>query len=154
MIILGIDPGTRRIGFGIIEKKGNETTYVAANLLVIKKTTDIEVFDEIKKQLHELIQIYHPEKVAIEKIFFATNQKTGIQVAQARGVIMSAVLDYKIPIVEYTPNEIKAGITGSGMADKKAVAKMVNIILKKPNLKVIDDVSDALAIALYAAQKW
>jgi crossover junction endodeoxyribonuclease RuvC len=89
--------------------------------------------------------------VAIEKLFFAKNQKTAIAVAQSRGVVLLATKEQGIRIKEYTPNEVKLGVTGYGFADKKAVLKMVRLILNKGDLKVIDDASDALALAIFAA---
>ena len=86
--------------------------------------------------------------MAIEKLFFAKNTKTALAVAQARGVILLATKERGIRIKEYTPNEVKLGVTGYGFADKKAVLKMVRLILRKQNLKVIDDASDALALAI------
>jgi crossover junction endodeoxyribonuclease RuvC len=89
--------------------------------------------------------------MGIEKLYFAKNQKTAIAVAQARGVVLLSVGEHGIPVKEYTPNEVKSGITGYGFSDKKAVLKMVRLILGKHDLKIIDDASDALAIAIVAA---
>lgn len=151
--ILGIDPGSRRIGYGIIKKSGATLTFVEASLLKIKSKDDFGALYETKKEIDKLIEKHQPEILAVEKLYFVKNQKTGMQVAHARGAIILAALEHGLLIKEYAPNEIKMKLTGYGFSDKKAVAKIVKLILKKPDLKVIDDVSDALGIAIIASQK-
>lgn len=151
MIALGIDPGTRRIGYGVILQEQNEAIFVEAGIMPIKSTDDISALYELKKGLGKLIAKHEPDVLAIEKLYFAKNQKTALAVAQARGVILLAAREHGIRIREYAPNEVKMGVTGYGAADKKAVLKMVRLILKKPGLSVIDDASDALALAILAA---
>lgn len=151
MITLGIDPGTRRIGYGVIDCSGNSTRYLAAGLFKIEANEDIPALEETKREIDRLIAEYQPDAVAVEKLFFSKNQKTAMAVAQARGVILLAIKEQGIPVREYTPNEVKAGVTGYGSADKKAVLKMVRLILNKQDLKVIDDASDALALAIFCA---
>ena len=152
MIFLGIDPGTRRIGYGIVRSERGILEFIAAGILKIESTDDPGALVETKHEIDRLIKKYEPSTVAIEKLFFAKNQKTALAVAQARGVILLAAHENKIPIQEYTPNEVKSGVTGYGSADKKAVLKMVQLILKKDNLKIIDDASDALALAILASR--
>lgn len=151
MISLGIDPGTRRVGYGVILQEKNEAIFVEAGILEIKSTDDIGALKEIKKGLDKIILKHKPDVLAIEKLYFAKNQKTALAVAQARGVILLAAAEQGIRIREYAPNEVKMGVTGYGAADKKAVLKMVRLILKTPGLSVIDDASDALALAILAA---
>jgi len=148
MIALGIDPGTRRIGYGIVECNGPDAVFVDAGLLTIEAENDVAALEETKKGIDALIKKHKPDVVAIEKLFFAKNTKTAIAVAQARGVIILATKERGVRIKEYTPNEVKSGVTGYGFADKKAVLKMVRLILRKPDLKLIDDASDALALAI------
>lgn len=148
MISLGIDPGTRRIGYGIVETNRGETRYIAAGICKIESSDDASALVEAKQELDALIKKYAPDSVAVEKLFFAKNQKTAIAVAQARGVILLAAKEKSIVIKEYTPNEVKLGVTGYGFADKKAVLKMVRLILGRHDLKIIDDASDALALAI------
>lgn len=150
MISLGIDPGTRRIGYGIVRCEGNASDFIAAGILTIKGTDDIAALYETKKGVDRLIKKYRPAVLGVEKLYFAKNQKTAIAVAQARGVILLSGREHKVRIKEYTPNEVKLGVTGYGFADKKAVLKMVRLILGKHDLAVIDDASDALALALMA----
>jgi len=150
MISLGIDPGTRRIGYGVIRTDRGEISLITAGILAIKSKDDVSALNETKKETDDLIRKYKPDVLGIEKLYFAKNQKTAIAVAQARGVILLAAIEKNIPIKEYTPNELKLGITGYGFADKKAMLKMVSLILKESGLKIIDDASDALALAIMA----
>lgn len=153
MIALGIDPGTRRIGYGVVDSQNGKAKFVNAGIFKITAIEDVAALEETKQEIDRLIAEYRPDVVAIEKLFFAKNQKTAIAVAQARGVILLATKECGIRIKEYTPNEVKLGITGYGFADKKAVLKMVRLILDKSDLKVIDDASDALALAIFSASE-
>ena len=148
MIVLGIDPGSRRIGYGLVEKNGSALKFLAAGILKIENQNGWHAMLDVKNELGKIINKFHPETLAIEKLFFAKNRKTALDVAHTRGVIILAALENNLQIKEYAPNEIKAGITGYGMADKKAVLKMVKLFLKQPDMKIIDDASDALAIAI------
>lgn len=151
MISLGIDPGTRRIGYGVVSKNDrNELRFIAADILDIKSTDDIGALAETKKGIGTILKRYHPDILGIEKLYFAKNQKTALAVAQARGILLLAAYEAGITLREYAPNEIKLGITGYGFADKKAILKMVRLLLGKHDLKVIDDASDALAAAIMA----
>jgi crossover junction endodeoxyribonuclease RuvC len=152
MIILGIDPGSRRIGYGVI-KHGATPVYIDAGLVSITATEDAPALVELRAQLRELIAQHSPDIIGVEKLFFTNNRTTGIAVGQARGVILECVAASGIPCVELTPNEIKQGVTGSGRAPKQAVAKMVRFILGKQSLNLIDDAMDALAIALVTGQR-
>jgi crossover junction endodeoxyribonuclease RuvC len=154
MRALGIDPGTRRIGYGIVEKqKDNTLRFVAAGILKIESSDDTIALAETKKGIGTVIKKYKPDIMGIEKLYFAKNQKTAMAVAQARGVLMLAAHEAGVPIKEYAPNEIKLGIAGYGFADKKAILKMVRLLLGKQDLKVIDDASDALAGAIMAVNE-
>jgi crossover junction endodeoxyribonuclease RuvC len=154
MISLGIDPGSRRIGYGVVEKKkDNALRFIAAGILKIKSTSDIAALAETKKGAVALMKKYKPDIMGIEKLYFAKNQKTAMAVSQARGVLLLAAHDSGIPIREYAPNEIKLGVAGYGFADKKAVLKMVRLILGEHHLEIIDDASDALAGAIMAANE-
>jgi len=151
MIALGIDPGSRRIGYGVVDAQSGTVQYVTAGIFDIKTKDDVSALEETKIEIDRLITKYQPDVIAIEKIFFSKNQKTAISVAQARGVVLLATKERGVRIKEYTPNEVKLGITGYGFADKKAVLKMVRLILAKKDLKVIDDASDALALAIFCS---
>lgn len=153
MISLGIDPGTRRIGYGLLECAGTNITFITAGILTIKSSDDISALQETKRGIDTLIKKHKPDVMGIEKLFFAKNQKTAMAVAQARGVILLSAREHKLSIKEYAPNEMKLGVTGYGFADKKAMLKMVQLILGKPGFKIIDDASDALALAIMAGSR-
>lgn len=153
MVVLGIDPGTRRVGYGVVKKDGDGLVFVTAGLLKIKCRGGFGALREIKTQLDDLIGRWRPKVLAIEKLFFMKNRKTGLAVAEARGVILLSAVEYGLEIREYAPNEVKSATTGYGFADKRAVAAMVRLLLKKPGLRLGDDVSDALALAILACRK-
>lgn len=152
MVILGIDPGTRRMGYGAVRISGRRVELLGAGLLAIKSKEDLGALTEAQKELRGIIRRFRPEVLAVEKLFFSKNQKTGIQVAQARGVALACGLEAGLRIVEPTPNQIKSAVAGYGRADKAGVLKMVRLILGRPDLKVVDDASDALAAAICAGQ--
>ncbi len=152
MRVLGIDPGSRRIGFGLIES-GAKPALLEAGLVPITAGEDAPALAELRQRLAAFIAHHEPDLVAVERLFFTKNRTTGIAVGQARGVVLECAASAGIRIAELTPNEVKQGVTGSGNADKQAVAKMVRLILGKPELALIDDAMDAIAIALVAAQR-
>jgi crossover junction endodeoxyribonuclease RuvC len=150
MVVLGIDPGSRRMGFGLVRHAGRELEFLAAGTLPIRSGQDAEALAEAKAALAELVSSWRPDLAAVEKIFFSKNRRTAIQVAQARGVALAACAELGLPIRELTPTEMKSALTGYGSADKRAVLKMVRLLLRAPELKVIDDASDALGLAIVA----
>jgi crossover junction endodeoxyribonuclease RuvC len=153
MIILGIDPGTTRTGYGVVRCEGLAAELIAAGILDVPRSGDkADILEAIRGQIKTLCASHRPDMVAVEKLLFAKNRKTALAVAEARGVILSAARESGMPIREYFPNEVKIAVTGYGGADKKAVLKMVRLLLRAPGLKVIDDASDALAIALAASR--
>ena len=148
MIILGIDPGTARIGWGIINNTKPNLTVMAYGLI----TTPKEIQKELRlKSLYDgmtsLLTKYKPDIMSVEDLFFATNAKTAIAVGEARGVILLAAAKGNVPVVSYTPLSIKRTITGDGHADKKQVQKMITSLLKLKECPKPDDTADALAIA-------
>ncbi|MEK7180834.1 MAG: crossover junction endodeoxyribonuclease RuvC [Patescibacteria group bacterium] len=151
MIILGIDPGYKRIGYGIIENHSNQFKLIKAGLLKIPAGDSAKTASSVSLEIKNLIDKFKPNLLALEKLYFSKNQKTALKVAEMRGVIALAATEKGLPIKEFTPNEIKSGIAGYGLADKKAVAKMVRLTLNEPSLRVLDDVSDALAAAIVAS---
>jgi len=152
MIILGIDPGSTRIGFGIIRSDKN-LSLIDYGVIEIKRKKIDQLIKEITERISELISKYEPSLAGIEKIYFSKNTKTAIEVAQARGAIISEIAKHEIIVKEYSPSEIKLSVTGYGLADKKAVAKMVAKILNIEKVSGFDDASDALAIAITTSQK-
>lgn len=152
MIILGIDPGTSIVGFGVIKKEGSKLTCEEYGCIKTKpKIPDIEKISIIEKELSSLIKKINPDQIAIEKLFFFKNTKTAISVAQARGVILSVCAqNNKIPR-EFTPLQIKQAVSCYGRAGKSEVQKMVKLILGLKEIPKPDDASDALACAITCA---
>lgn len=155
MKILGVDPGTARVGWGFVEEaKGN----VLAGRFGCMETRSTDKPEsrlrEIFSFLSSLLQRDKPDALALEEIFFATNAKTVIPVAQARGVVLLAAAIEKIPVVSYTPLVVKQTITGSGRADKTQVQRMVMSLLHLSSVPEPDDAADALAIALTHAYSY
>ena len=148
-IILGIDPGIADTGYGIILSDNSKITPLAFGSIITKKNIPIEGrLKELEKKLKSIIDQYKPDVLAIEQLFFCNNAKTIINVGQARGVILLTAAKYNLPIKEFTPLQVKQGITGYGQADKKQIQQMVKIILKLEQIPKPDDAADALAIAI------
>ena len=153
MIILGIDPGYAIVGIGVIEYKGGKHRYIhhcAITTPAGMPTT--ERLQIIFREMNFLLDEYKPDAVAIEELFFNSNQKTAINVAQARGVLLVSVTNRDIPIYEYTPLQVKQSITGYGRADKKQIQTMVKMLLHLNVIPKPDDAADALAIAITHTQ--
>ncbi|MEA3354878.1 MAG: crossover junction endodeoxyribonuclease RuvC [Patescibacteria group bacterium] len=149
MKILGIDPGTARLGWGIIKDKSGQQTVGDYGCIKTKKTKpDANRLKDLFDQLIKVIKTNQPNAIAIEDIFFFKNQKTIIKVSQARGVILLAAETLKIPNFSYSPLQIKMAVTGYGRADKNQVQQMVKTILKLKTIPKPDDTADALAVAL------
>lgn len=149
MRIIGIDPGTGILGFGVIDIVGNKTKLVTAGVITTPAHTPIdERLEEIFDGLTQIIAETKPSVMAIEKLFFSRNVTTAISVAQARGVAMLTGRKAKLPIAEYTPQQIKQSLTGYGKADKKQVQEMVRIQLGLSEAPKPDDCADALAAAI------
>lgn len=152
MIILGIDPGSTRIGYGVIS--GPKKLKLIDYGTIDNKREEVgKLLSDISNEVSGLIKKHSPDLVGIEKIYFSKNVKTGIEVAQARGAIISEIAKAGIPIKEFSPSEIKLSVTNYGLADKKAVSKMTAKILGAEKISGFDDASDALAIAVTTAMK-
>jgi len=160
MIILGIDPGTATTGFGVIKKTGKDNIEVL-DYGCIETLPGLEAGDRLKiinNELNKLIKKYSPEMMAVENLFFFKNLKTAMPVSQAKGVILLTAAKKRIPVVEFTPLQVKMTITGYGRAEKKQVQRMVQTMLcleekPKDKAKRKDDATDALGIALCYALK-
>lgn len=152
MKFLGIDPGTTRIGFGIIEMTNGNFFPLKYGLLPLNSAKNNSV--AAGESLLELLNQNKPDVIAIEEMFFTKNQKTGISVAECRGVLKFISLKNNYEVREYNPLEVKIALTGYGRADKSAVSKMVSKILSLDKIEGPDDISDALAIALTAAMRY
>ena len=149
MVILGIDPGLAIVGWGVIEYSGNRFRTLGYGSILTPsdmKTEDRLV--EIHKRMNQLIEAYKPDCMAVEELFWNTNQTTGIRVSEARGVILLAGAESELPIYEYTPLQVKQAVVGYGRAEKKQVITMVTMLLNLEKPPKPDDTADALAIAI------
>jgi len=149
MTVVGIDPGYAIAGYGAVEFKGNSFKTLEYGAVTTPAGMS---FDKrlliIDQSLTEFFSRIKPDSIAVEKLFFNTNQKTAIDVAQARGVIIAAAARLGIPVFEYTPLQIKTAVVGYGRAEKKQVQEMTRIILGLDKVPRPDDTADALAIAV------
>lgn len=149
MRIIGIDPGTGILGFGVVDVVKNKTTLITAGVIKTPAHTPLEErLVEIFNGLNEIITETQPQTMSIEKLFFAQNVTTAISVSHARGVAMLAGQLAGLSIAEYTPLQIKQTLTGYGKADKKQVQEMVRLQLKLVEVPKPDDAADALATAI------
>ncbi len=150
MIILGLDPGTTTIGYGIIKSEKKRIQCLGFGCIATKpKLNKADKLIEIGKQYNSMLKNIKPDAVVIEDIYFYKNLKTAIRVSEARGVLLYLSKLKKYKIIEPTPLQIKQVVTGYGQADKTQVQKMVKILLNLKELPEPDDAADALAAAIY-----
>ena len=153
-IILGIDPGIADTGFGVIKTDNNKLTCVEYGSIKTKANTELsERLEILNFKLDKIIKKHKPDKVAIEQLFFCNNAKTALIVGQARGVVMLCVRQNKLPILEFTPLQVKQAVSAYGKASKLQVQKMVKLILNLDEIPKPDDAADALAVAICALNK-
>ncbi len=155
MRIIGIDPGYAIVGFGVIEY--NKASFRAIQYGAVTTPADMDFNSRLKviyDDVSYILDSFKPEYLAIERLYFTTNQKTAIDVAEARGVILLAARQREIPIFEYTPLQVKQSVTGYGKAIKKQVQEMTKRILNLPEIPKPDDTADALAIAVCHAHSY
>lgn len=149
MKILGIDPGMAIVGYSVIEYDGKDSVLLHSGSIQTQKgTRESARLLEIFEDMQTIVEKYKPDVAAIEKLFFFRNQTTVMPVAHARGVILTVLEKFNIPIYEYTPMEVKQVLTGYGRADKKEVEQMVKLSLGVENLPKLDDTVDSIAIAI------
>ena len=152
MVILGVDPGTNRVGYGIIKKTNHILEPVEFGCVEIQSGLDSnQNLKEIYDSVCNIIIRHNPDVLVIEKLFFFKNAKTITRVSEARGVIILAGLKNNLAIMEFTPLQVKQAVSAYGRADKSAVQKMVKIILGLEKEPKPDDTADALAIAICCA---
>jgi crossover junction endodeoxyribonuclease RuvC len=150
MLVLGIDPGTARTGFGFVNED-NRGQLALVEYGVINTPADQEPAERLHllyQELVRLIEVHQPLEAAVERLFFQKNVSTAMSVGQARGVILLALQQAGLPIGEYSPQDIKLAVTGYGAADKVQMQRMVKTLLVMPDLPQPDDAADALAIAI------
>jgi crossover junction endodeoxyribonuclease RuvC len=153
--ILGVDPGFGRTGLGVVDLERGEPTHVWHS--VIDTASDLAFQDRlvaVRNDLAECIRRFEPSVACVESLFFQSNVKTAMKVGMARGVILLALADANLPIVEVTPNQVKQGIAGWGNADKRQMTDMVTRLLKLSEPPKPDDAADALALAIVGGLLW
>lgn len=155
MIVLGIDPGTARTGYGIVSRDGSALRMVDYGCL---ETIDDRPLGARLLLIHEgisdLIETWRPQAIGVERLFFNKNVQTAIAVAQARGVVLFTAAQHGLPVVELGPHEVKLAVTGYGRATKDQVQRMVQLLLAMAELPRPDDAADALAVAVCTANSW
>ena len=149
MIILGIDPGLATLGYGVIESNGDRRRMIQYGTLTTPPREPMpQRLRAIFQGVNQLMDIYQPDDVAFEELFFSKNITTGMAVSMARGVAMVAVVERTPNLYEYTPMQIKQAVTGYGGADKHQVQQMVRLLLNMKEIARPDDAADELAVAL------
>ncbi|MCQ3811173.1 MAG: crossover junction endodeoxyribonuclease RuvC [Acidimicrobiia bacterium] len=149
MLVMGIDPGLSRCGYGVVRQKGRATEAVAAGIIRTDKDDPVpQRLYELQKELVDLMDTYHPDAVAIEQVLFQVNVRTAMGVGQASGVAMAAGVGAGAEVFEYSPTQIKKAVTGWGGADKKQMGQMVQTLLGLPQPLKPVDAADAIAVAL------
>ncbi|HEY7024949.1 MAG TPA: crossover junction endodeoxyribonuclease RuvC [Candidatus Limnocylindrales bacterium] len=152
MIVLGIDPGTARTGYGLVERDGSTLRLVDYGCLETLPTQELpRRLLEIHRAVTELILTHKPAQLGVERLFFNRNVQTAFAVGQARGVVLLAAAEHGLPVFEYGPHEVKVAVTGYGRADKNQVQRMVQMVLGMSTLPKPDDAADALAVAICLA---
>ena len=153
MRILGIDPGYATIGFGVVDSEGGRQVLVKCGVITTPAHTSLSSrLEQIYDDLAQLLELFRPDAVSVEELFFNTNITTGIAVAQGRGVILLACQKAGVKIYEYTPLQVKQAVVGYGRAEKKQVMEMVKRICRLPAPPRPDDAADAVALALCHAR--
>jgi len=151
-IILGFDPGFADTGWGVVAKINNSIKYIATGSIQTPKKDDFSKrLEVIYKEVDKLIKKYQPSIIAVERLYFAKNVKTALDVGQARGVLLLAIAQNKKEIFEFTPLQVKQAVCANGQASKKQVGLMVKTILGLSTVPKPDDAADALAVAITAS---
>ncbi|MFC1647609.1 crossover junction endodeoxyribonuclease RuvC [Patescibacteria group bacterium] len=149
MRILGIDPGTATVGYGIIQESNENFNVISYGCITTSKDEPLEMrLKEIAFDLQILVEKFKPDFAAVEEIFFSKNVKTAISVAQARGVILQKLTELNVPLASYNPMKIKQALCSDGKAKKDQIQRMVKMLLQLDTIPHPDDAADALAIAL------
>ncbi len=152
-IIIGVDPGITDTGFGVIQKtaENNLRCFAYGSIKTSAREEHPERLVQINKELNKIIKKYKPGLIAVEQLFFCNNVKTALVVGQARGVVLLTARQNGLPVVEFTPLQVKQAVSSYGAASKMQVQKMVKLLLDLKELPKPDDAADALAIAICAA---
>jgi len=150
MTVVGIDPGTATLGYGVVSSdEGGRLVYRSHGAFTTPPALQIERrLASLYAEVLQLLKVWEPDVAAVEELFFKNNISTGISVAQARGVVLLACAHAGVPVVSYTPAEVKQGVVGVGRASKTQVQYMVRVLLGLPTPPKPDDAADALAVAI------
>jgi len=149
MTAIGIDPGIEKTGIGIVQLNNNKLELIHKELINTSSKINFEIrLEDIYNKLIKILNNYKVDFASVEKLFFAKNVKTAINVAEARGVIILALQQNKIPIYEYTPLQVKQGLIGYGRGTKRQVQELIKIILETDEIVKHDDVADGIALAI------
>lgn len=148
-VYLGIDPGIADTGFGLVRKEGAKLTCIAYGSIKTKAHSPLEDrLVELRQSLLEIFDRFEPDMIGVEELFFCKNVTTALIVGQARGVVLLTAREKKVPMMEFTPLQVKQAVSTYGKADKKQVQRMVKMILNLKEIPKPDDAADALAIAI------
>ncbi len=154
MRILGLDPGSRFVGFGVIDRQGSKLKSITQGRIVLPATTPLAVrLAELHHEIKDLLQRFEPDVAVLESLFRGVNVRSLIVLAQARGALLATIASTGLEVYEYSPAEIKSAVTGNGRADKQQVGRMVRLILGLGAAKLTSDAGDALAAAICFAQR-
>jgi len=154
MIVLGIDPGTAALGYGVVERRGAALRELGHGCLTTSPDEPLPIrLAAIHRFVVDLVELHHPDLMAVERVFFQRNAQTALAVGHARGVVLLAAAQHGIPVREATPNEVKIAVSGYGSADKGQVQRMVQALLGLPEPLVSDDAADALAVAIWTVHR-
>ena len=149
MRVLGIDPGLATMGWGVVDAGARNPVFISCGIISTPPGMRLqERLSAIKRSIKELLEEYKPDEIVFEELFFSRNVTTALTVGAARGVAITACAEYTPMLYEYTPMQIKQGITGYGKADKKQVQQMVALILRLSDIPKPDDAADAVAAAI------
>jgi crossover junction endodeoxyribonuclease RuvC len=149
MRVVGIDPGTARTGYGVIEERAGRLVLIRYGTICTAPDTPMpRRLLALHQELTGLLALHAPQSAAVESLFFQKNVRTALSVGQARGVALMALAEHGVPVSEYTPPEVKQAVTGYGGADKAQVQSMVQVLLGLPEPPKPDDAADALAVAI------
>ena len=147
-IIIGIDPGSRVTGYGLVEKRGSGIVYIGSGVIRLRASDPMpERLASIKRGLDEVLREYQPAAMAVEDIFVSKNPKSALKLGQARGVAILAAAEAGIEVFEYAPREVKGSVTGTGSAHKSQVGAMIVRLLRTDHEPACEDETDALAVA-------
>jgi crossover junction endodeoxyribonuclease RuvC len=147
-IIMGVDPGTNIMGYGLIHVKGQQVKLIHMDIIVLKHPTHMLKLQSIFQQTSDVIKKYNPDEVAFEAPFFGKNVQSMLKLGRAQGIAMAAALHRNLPVFEYSPRKVKQSITGKGTSSKEQVAIMMQRLLSITTMPKKLDATDALAVAM------